>query len=68
MTRIRLVQERCKRCGKEVCAANRSILGLDTLKGDFGTVCQDCVTPEERETLSRQMGEQLAAACRPIIR
>ena len=57
---MRIITVSCKRCGKEVSAAARSLLGLDTLKSSFGVLCQDCVTQEEQYALLREQGEALA--------
>jgi DNA-directed RNA polymerase subunit RPC12/RpoP len=59
--KVRLVQVRCKRCGKEVQAASRSLYGLDALKAKFGVICQDCGRDEVaglNEEIGRQMAER----------
>lgn len=46
-SRIAIFKTHCKRCGKEVYTTNRSITGADALKAELGSICQDCITPEE---------------------
>ena len=58
-----LTQAPCKRCGKMVVTAVRSLLGLDGLKVQWGVICQACVTPDEQYQLLREMGDQLKEAC-----
>jgi len=56
---IALVSAQCKYCGRRVMTASRSPLGLDKLKAEFGTVCSDCITPEEEQHLLQRMGSAL---------
>jgi len=57
MKRRRITIERvnCRRCGKEISTASRSVLGLDALKAQYGSICHDCTTPEERNEMLHKM-------------
>jgi hypothetical protein len=54
--RVALVKTKCKRCGKEICTANKSVWGLNALKKKFGSICDGCITPNERKEMLLQMG------------
>jgi hypothetical protein len=45
--RIGIVPTKCKRCGRKIYTANRSIHGLDKLKEALGSICSNCATDEE---------------------
>ena len=49
----------CKRCGKTIYTADRSIYGLDELKARLGRVCETCVTPEENQEIQEAMANCL---------
>ena len=49
--RIVIYETNCKRCGKLICTANRSIYKLESLKARLGAICKDCATPDEKQEL-----------------
>ncbi len=49
--RIEIVTTSCRRCGKALATASRSLHGADAAKARFGSICSDCVTPAEREEM-----------------
>jgi len=53
--RITIEQTACKRCGKPLATASRSILGLDRLKARLGSICSDCTTEDEKQEMLRAM-------------
>lgn len=63
MKRSRITIERvnCRRCGKEISTASRSIYGLDSLKARYGSICHDCTTDDERNEMLNAMatGERI---------
>ncbi len=55
--RIQMITAPCKRCGNPVTTASRSIYGLDRQKAEFGVVCSNCATPEEKYDINMQIGK-----------
>lgn len=53
--RITIISCNCKRCGKKLATTNQSIYGLDANKKNFGIVCSDCVTEEEKREIMGEM-------------
>ena len=49
----------CKRCGKPLATASRSIMGLDKLKERLGSICSDCITPEEEQEMLNAMASAI---------
>lgn len=62
--RITIETVNCKRCGKEIATANRSITGNDALKAKYGNICHDCTTPEERAEMVNAIGEGILRRAR----
>lgn len=61
--RFRLVHDNCRRCGKGVVTGNRSLYrGTEAIKAQYGSICSDCTTPEERDAMLRAMGQRIAGA------
>ena len=58
--KLRLVEVACQRCGRQVTTTAQSLLGLDSLKRQWGILCQGCVTGEERYLLLQEQGRALA--------
>jgi len=56
MSKIHIITVSCKRCGKQIAAANRSLYGLAQLKAQYGSICQTCITDDERHELLETMG------------
>jgi hypothetical protein len=59
MKPIRIVTTKCKRCGKQIATGSHSLVGLDSLKAALGDICNDCITPDERQTILRAQGQKL---------
>jgi hypothetical protein len=58
---IRILTTTCRRCGRPVATADRSITGADAAKRQYDRICQGCTTPEEeRAMLAAQAGAILA--------
>ena len=55
-----LTTANCPRCGRLISTAVTSLLRLDALKREYGTLCQHCITPAEHYALLREMGRQLS--------
>ncbi len=60
MKRIVLYETHCRRCGKPVTTANRSLYGLDALKAQYDRICHDCMTDTERNELLDKMGQGIS--------
>ena len=63
-TRITIETVHCKRCGREIATASRSIHNLDSLKAKYGNVCQDCTTSEERAEMTTAIAEGILRQAR----
>ena len=59
MKPIQIVTTKCKRCGKQIATGSRSLIGLDSLKSALGDICNDCITPEERQIILHAQGTAL---------
>ena len=57
--KITLMVGNCKRCGKELLTARRSVYGLDKEKEEFGVVCSSCATQEESASLIHSIGKTI---------
>ena len=57
MNKIVIVQTHCKRCGKSICTSNKSLYGLDSLKSQYGSICEGCMTDTERYEMLHKMGQ-----------
>jgi len=53
--RITIETVDCRRCGREIAAASRSVLGLDSLKETYGGICGDCITPDEKSKINHEI-------------
>lgn len=60
--KISLLKAKCKRCGKELVTTNRSLLGLDKQKNEFGVVCSSCTNQNESVALIQSIGEAIQIA------
>ncbi len=60
--RITIETTHCKRCGKLLATASRSLYGLDTLKAKYGNICQDCITPDELVEMNDAIGKGIINA------
>jgi Protein of unknown function (DUF2688) len=49
--RIRLIETACRRCGRTLHTASRSITGADSAKVDLDRICESCITPEEQQRI-----------------
>lgn len=49
--RITIVTTSCRRCGCRLATASRSIHGADNAKAELDSICERCVTPEERQRI-----------------
>jgi len=56
--RIYLVETTCRRCGKPLLTASRSIMGADRAKTTYGSICSECMKPEERDRMVRAIGDE----------
>lgn len=57
--KISLLKANCKRCGKELVSANRSLWGQDKQKNEFGVVCSSCASQEEFASINRSIGKAI---------
>lgn len=57
MKRIVIIKTHCRRCNKPICTANKSLYGLDALKVQYGSICEDCLTDTERYEMLDKMGQ-----------
>lgn len=55
--KITIEHVNCKRCGKPLSTTSRSIHGLDSLKKQYGYLCSDCTTPEEKQDMINAIGQ-----------
>lgn len=46
-----IVMTKCRRCGKPLATGNRSLYGADQLKKRLGSICEGCITDEERHEI-----------------
>lgn len=51
----------CKRCHKELITLTRSIFKLDQLKEQYGSLCRDCITEDERNDLNQKLTDFLVS-------
>ncbi len=51
--RIHLIHTECKRCGRPLMTASRSIHGADQLKARLGDICDACITKEEEREIEQ---------------
>ena len=56
MKRIVIIRTHCKRCNKPICTTNKSLHGLDALKAQYGSICEDCMPVTERYEMLHKMG------------
>lgn len=56
-SRLMLVYTNCTRCSKPLTTLNRSLYGADALKSKLGSICSDCITPEERHEMEQGIGQ-----------
>ena len=59
--KIEIIETCCRRCGKSIRTLSHSIIGADAAREKFGSICGDCITPEEDNELTEML---LAAAVR----
>jgi hypothetical protein len=48
---LRILTTTCRRCGKPVATASRSLYGADAAKARLDRICEACCTPEERREM-----------------
>jgi len=58
-SRISIITVNCKRCGKSIATASRSIYGADAAKVAFGNICQSCTADEEKHEILHCIGETI---------
>jgi hypothetical protein len=54
-----LIHTSCRRCDKPLVTMTRSIYGLDSLKAEYGSICEDCISKEEKDKLLKSMSKQI---------
>ena len=59
--KIQLIETTCRRCGKPLLTASRSILGADNAKATYGSICSECMKPEEHFQMVRAIGDEAIA-------
>ena len=59
--RFHLVVTHCPRCGKEVFTGNRSLWGADSTKAKYNGICSNCITPEERAEMMKEISKSVYA-------
>ena len=57
--RTKIVMTRCKRCGKKIAMTDKSLYGLEHLKAKWSSICEDCITTEERVKMLTDIGKSL---------
>ncbi|BAY58540.1 hypothetical protein NIES2135_54130 [Leptolyngbya boryana NIES-2135] len=57
--KIEVIHTPCKRCGCDLVTTSRSIHGADVLKAELGSICERCITPEERERILHGIANQI---------
>jgi hypothetical protein len=57
--RIAIIVSKCRRCGKPLATASRSIWGADAIKKKYELICDDCLTPEEKDDMFQKQVEQV---------
>ncbi len=63
-----IVETSCKRCKKPIATLVKSFYGCDKLQKQFGGICSDCISPEERQDLLTKMGMAIADNLRGMRR
>jgi hypothetical protein len=48
---ITILTTSCRRCGRPLATASRSLTGADAAKEQYDRICERCVTPEERQAM-----------------
>lgn len=56
--RIHLVETTCRRCGKPLLTASRSLMGADNAKMVYGSICSECMGTDERDQMVRAIGNE----------
>lgn len=56
---MKLIETTCKRCGRPIMTAEKSITGAHKLKMEFDRICSRCITPDEREEINRGLLQQV---------
>lgn len=57
--KIEIIHVSCKRCGCALVTTSRSIYGADALKAELGSICEQCITPEERHRILNGVANQI---------
>jgi uncharacterized protein DUF2688 len=60
-TRITIITTSCRRCGRTLATASRSIHGADRAKAQLGSICESCITPAERIEILNAIGGAILA-------
>jgi hypothetical protein len=58
--RFKIITTTCRRCGKALATGSRSLYGADAAKAELDRICENCVTPEERQEIQRAIGQAIA--------
>ena len=53
--KIEIIETCCRRCGKTIRTLSHSIIGADAAREKFGSICGDCITPEEDNELTEML-------------
>lgn len=53
--KYQLYTTECKRCGNPVTTSTRSLYGANSAHAKYAGICSDCMWPEEREEMQRQI-------------
>ena len=56
--RVYLVETTCRRCGKPLLTASRSIMGADRAKVAYGSICSECMGEDERRDMTMAIGTE----------
>ena len=60
MKHMVIIHTHCRRCDKPICTGSKSLYGLNKLKSQYGSICEDCMTETERYEMLDKMGQGIA--------
>jgi hypothetical protein len=63
MRKLHIINTTCKRCGKPLATLNRSLWGADAAKQEYGSICEKCITPLERQAIEQALDNAVYRKC-----
>lgn len=60
--RFALVKTTCRRCGAPIVTGSHALIGSDQMKARYGSICDSCITLEEREAMDQDFRRLLFGA------